>query len=525
MSSIEDDPLFYEDYIVSGPNIRSIGHPDYEFNDIVDFIPYYFFGEGEIRIEDPLWGDCNIGDQEGDEVLLEFLDNSLVRRSMNIEQLTLPPHYSTIPNTGYFSRWEHIWGSVAFVRKMINESSELQELSSRDKIILQLRTFVSDLGHTAYSHLGDWITQGFGGPEDEHDNELQRLMEWSGGNDILRKYNIDPQEVIFPDTQDWIECDSPDLCVDRVDYALREINRWFGSIIPVELRELKNTFTVVDGQIVMKSKEHAELFANCFALLNTEHWSEPVHRLQLSLLSEMVKNTIICGELIAGYPYLDGDLLAPRDALYTVDGDFHRHQQMTDKLMMGLKPAMMDIGREQRFKSFTRRRSEISTYLYRSKSGDEDYDYPNPQEPGKYLGYMPSSNSRVQLFATEDGHGLPDYSEYGLDIPLPSLKKSRMINPLYFDERGEVISVEEGNPQFYENLRASQLRLTAQAYVGRVIMHPDYIQMLKERIEDNEKEWLKANRRERLGREAFNRLISNASYYTQPTMIRFTWAR
>src|SRR5690606_26322791 len=142
---------------------------------------------------DAVWGKCVIGREPGDEVFLELVGHPLVARLMNIEQLSLNDVHATMPNTTGFTRWESQWGSVAFVRKM----TESLGMDPRERLILQLRTFLSDVGHTAFSHMGDWLFQGFGGPENQHDEELADLLEISGINDLLLKHGIQTDEVVF----------------------------------------------------------------------------------------------------------------------------------------------------------------------------------------------------------------------------------------------------------------------------------------------------------------------------------------
>src|SRR4051812_27688025 len=101
------------------PNLPGFNMEQRCFTDVVDFIPFYEIADTYIKIYDPIWGDHIIGDRPGDEILLDMVNNDLVRRSMGIEQLTLDPYMSTIPNTSRFSRWEHIWGGTLFVRNMI----------------------------------------------------------------------------------------------------------------------------------------------------------------------------------------------------------------------------------------------------------------------------------------------------------------------------------------------------------------------------------------------------------------------
>jgi HD superfamily phosphohydrolase len=93
-------------------------------------MPYYEVNEkGNFVVHDPVWGAEEIGVHKEDAVLLAILHTPAMRRLMSIEQLTLPQGYETVPNTTMYKRFEHAWGSLVFVRKMIEKTPELMTLS------------------------------------------------------------------------------------------------------------------------------------------------------------------------------------------------------------------------------------------------------------------------------------------------------------------------------------------------------------------------------------------------------------
>ena len=214
---------FPQTHIELDDQIRSI-YPALE-------LPAYEFENITLRVNDVVWGECEIGNEPYDKLLLQLARHPLFRRLQAVEQLTLPPDLSVIPNTSRFSRWQHIWGSLIFVRKMTEHDDRF---SSRDRIVAQLRTLFSDVGQTAFSHLGDWVFQGANGGENLHDQELMDLLHSQGIDEMLNEFDLTLDETVFPDMEDWVECPSPDLCVDRVDYGMREILRWVHPSIDFE---------------------------------------------------------------------------------------------------------------------------------------------------------------------------------------------------------------------------------------------------------------------------------------------------
>jgi hypothetical protein len=493
----------------------NFGPPFHYFEDSSMFFPYYRADDERMIIDDKIWGKYEIKDWPGDEVLLEMLDNPLVKRTAHIEQLTLPTRFTTIPNTSFFSRWEHIWGSVAFVRGIIEKTPELQELSDREKLILQLRTFVSDLGHTAYSHLGDWIMQGFGGPEDAHDQELKRLLEYSGIDELLARHGIDVDEVAFPNTIDWIESPSPNLCVDRVDYGVREINRW---LTPHTNHHFLNAgnFTIRNGELVMTSKQAAAYFAKAFALLPTEHWGEPVHRLQLELLQQLVKYSIVDDYNVVKMP-INIQPQHPRDKLYAVDMDFNVDHGLADPFIWTVVPIMDQIAQQQRTMYAQRRIPQLQSVF----SDFKEYDFPRPGQPIDYgfNSWYPVHAPNVEIIPVINQEEVADFGrlDHALDFFLPA-PKLRGVDPKYINKRGGISRISETDPHV-KKLLTQQQAVLSQAYVARVLIAPDYKRLVLEGQQKIADEWPRAMRQPRLNAEEFRVYIEEVTRFKSYLLI------
>ncbi len=507
---------------LSGPNH---GSPNYYFDGPLLMSTYHEVDGVSLEINDAIWGKCFIGDEERDVVFKELFSNPLVVRSMGIEQLTLSPEYSTIPNTGAFSRFEHIWGSVVFVRKMIEKSPELQNLSEREKLVLELRTFVSDLGHTAFSHMGDWIMQGFGGAENFHDEELPLLMKAGGVNKILEEssYKIKPEEVIFPDVEDWIETGSPDLCVDRVDYGVREIQRWMYQMADTTLIATPDAFEVRNGQLVMTSKRAAEEYFRGFSLLPTEHWQEPVHRAQLKLLEGMIKRSIMIGDTVASSTV--DEELHPRDVMYTVDSDITRDFRLADELQWTLDPLLRRVATDQRTIFAQQRASQLRSY-FSSYGGENKWTFPTPGEAIEYgfHSWRSLNNPVVEVIPVNDVHNVsPDEikdfknNNYTIDVPLQELKP-RYVDPLFIDSDNEVVRLSEVDTR-YKGLIEQQALVMRQQFIGRVLLHPEYKAIVERELEEGEKEFAHAMTRARLSIDGLARIIKGSSYLAIPFRI------
>ncbi len=448
-----------------------------------------------ITINDPVWGKENIGDWPGDEIFTELYLNPLTQRSTGIEQLTLPRHFATMPGSTEMPRFEHIFGSVVLARKLIAGARESgADISPDEALVKQLRTFVSDLGHTAFSHLGDWLFQGYGGTEDQHDIELMQMLEEGGVLDTLRNRRIEPTSVVFPEISDWIECPQPDLCIDRIDYGAREIARWVSGEEPA--RQWNERFRLIEDQIVMPSLDEAKLFGVKYGLLATEHWGHPAHRLQLQLFGELVRSAVVRDLPVAGFY----NLKHPRDALYAIDADVLAVTRQVGLINYDLHAVMLDIARSQRKIFATGREQELGTFLSHyehDRVEEESLHFPHPLEARhwttEYSGTVPSD---IEFVPAAHPGEVTDFGRlpYTLDVFLPALKP-RQIDPLYLD-KGQVHRTSE-NDASYQRLMTEQRAFQSQSYVARLYAAPRFIERLKQNLRIVQEEWKEALSHER----------------------------
>lgn len=473
--------------------------------------------DDRIVVFDAVWGTCEIGSQPGDEVLLDLLHNPLIRRLMSVEQLTLPASLSTIPNTSFYSRWEHAWGSVVFVRKM----TEAMALEPRDRTILQLRTFLSGVGHTAFSHLGDWLFQGFGGAEDQHDTELATILVAGGIADILEQHGIAVQEIVPDNPHDWVESSAPELCVDRVDYGAREIQRWLNLDPAIHASLCAEAFQVTqEGQLVINSYKQALAFARAFALLPTEHWGEPVHRLQELLMVEMVKRVFVADEGLM-VDWMDASKeYHPRDYLYTVDWDMLLSMRKVDAFSWVMTNVMEDMARAQR-RIFT----QVRVHDLRHRLGAADNPaFPRSKEGLSFQGKLhPLTPANIQIIPVNQAADIADFGEHPatLDFDLPPLKP-RYVDPLFVDESGQIHRLSDYDPTFKQSL-AQQKMAMAQRHVARVYITPEYKKIIEEGLLVNAEVWPQLLQKPEMPRERFVELLRDSKALTGFNLIRLRW--
>ncbi len=449
-------------------------------------LPVYELDGDSMQVHDVVWGDCEIGNRQPyDSLLMELARSPLFRRLQAVEQLTLPPHFATLPNTTYFSRWQHIWGSLAFVRKMTEGDDRFDD---RQRTVLELRTLFSDVGQTAFSHLGDWVFQGIQGGEDLHDQDLRELLETFGVDTLLEEYGLTLEETVFPEISDWVECPSPDLCVDRVDYGLREILRWSGKAVNIYLHEYslqdpQSLFRINDQHMLeVTNEDFARRFAAGYSILPTENWGQPVHRLQLELLQTAVKRALL------GSYFSDGVNLRypvhPRDRIYGIDSDFRFALSMVGD-GGALSRTMQTIASDQRQTYIAARQLDLSCLL--SSVSSSFPDFPDPLRsychPSEEFGLV---SPHVEV--TRDDKARQEVSrEMGrISLGLPPLKP-RSIDPAVLTD-GQAMRLSEIDPSFKDYL-TGQTEIMRRGYQAELLVNKKFGGKLLELYQRVNDEW------------------------------------
>lgn len=460
----------------------------YELGNCIDGflrIPSYELKDMRMTMHDVVWGDCEIGDEPYDALLMKLARTPLFRRLQSVEQLTLGPNYATMPNTMHFSRWQHIWGSLAFVRKMTEGDARFDE---KARIVMQLRTLFSDVGQTAFSHLGDWIFQGVDGGENLHDEELMDLLKNCGIQELLEEYGLTLEETVFPDVEDWVECPSPDLCVDRLDYGLREILRWVAPSIPIDmyntmLQNPKSLFEIDDqNRLVVKDIRFARFLTAAFSLLPTEHWQHPVHRAQLEMLQSLVKSALIDQAQDTG--------AHPRELMYGIDADFEPYFHTWNA--KPLSDTMKRIAYDQRTIFLQGRRADLN--LLFSGINEPRWEYPEFPDPLKAYSWQSKEYgdqpvpTNMQIEESQTGSQSIRATERGLEIALPALK-ARQIDPMV-NVQGMTCRYSEWEPSV-KPFFAQMKEYMARHYKATIFMRPDYATIAVQKHEEMQKKLAK----------------------------------
>lgn len=208
-----------------------------------------------------------------ESVLIDLIMSKEVQRLKGISQFGIPDKYY---HKKGFSRYEHSIGVLVLLRKL---NADLKE---------QCAGLLHDISHTAFSHVIDWI---FGDPtrEDYQDNNHLHILSNSEIPNILGKYNFNYKEISNLENFSLLERKAPSLCVDRIEYSLRELwqERNF-SLVDQTIRDIIN----VNGQLVFKNEEIAKAFTKEYVKMQNNHWAGNEARARYYIFSKILKKAI-----------------------------------------------------------------------------------------------------------------------------------------------------------------------------------------------------------------------------------------
>ncbi|MGB4758652.1 MAG: hypothetical protein WBP26_01220 [Candidatus Saccharimonadales bacterium] len=433
-------------------------------------------GGGFVQHESPVLGTTVIGlrqEKDVQNLYYDLLTTPDAMRAHGISQLCKLDTIATIPNTGSLNRMS---GHIADLMVVVDSFADRLRFSKDQRLAAQLLVSQDDKAHWAGSHATELIVQGFGGPESQHQFNWQQLAVLGGTAGVLKKHQVayDPKTMLLPDVAlpKFLDAEAPDINPDRWQYTLAEALTWYdtdnaSTSMRERVRDLCSLDKIEisdDGQMVFKDVSDALLFSKIYLLLATEHWNNPINRVQLHLYIQAAQSAIVKrrmpwmrdidkGQTRHPVYYLnciDRDIL---DALSTEDGK-------RDDFMYAIGNALYPIAAQERRRTIDYKLPEFISFLLDESAQDypSEYLYPRRVDFGP-----PSSQVSVHMRPakeTDPKGKLPVFNE-GTDAISYTLRplKNRFVDPLV-KHNGQIVRLSEACAQ-YKSLLDQQQSLQA----------------------------------------------------------------
>ena len=205
-------------------------------------------------------------------VLVELIHSAPLTRLKKINQAGASQYLFPWKNV---TRYEH---SIGVTLLLIKYQASLDE---------QIAGLLHDVPHTAFSHVADFVF------ENEHHeyHELfhESIIENSEIKDILKKYSISKMTA-HPENFRLLERNIPELCADRIDYALRDYFSWKKDRESIRAKLLG--LTVYKGEFVFEDIYSADSFGRDYIELDERIWADPRETAIYEILAQAIRHAL-----------------------------------------------------------------------------------------------------------------------------------------------------------------------------------------------------------------------------------------
>ncbi|MBI4130724.1 HD domain-containing protein [Candidatus Roizmanbacteria bacterium] len=202
-------------------------------------------------------------------VITALLRSQPLTRLKKIAQFGVPDEFYHHKN---YSRYEHSIGVFLLLKKLGASDEE------------QMAGLIHDVSHTAFSHVVDWLLDS-GAVENYQDIHHDEFIRNSEISTILERYGVNAKQIAKLHNFTLLDRDLPNLCADRIDYALREFP-------PAITQTCIAGLTVKHNKIVYQDAKAAYLFAHHFLLLQQHHWGDYEAVVRYFLFSRVLRRAL-----------------------------------------------------------------------------------------------------------------------------------------------------------------------------------------------------------------------------------------
>jgi HD superfamily phosphohydrolase len=220
-----------------------------------------------MKITDSIYGDYLI-----DGILEELILSKPVQRLKGVYQ----GGASYFVNENWnVTRYEHSIGVMLLIKKL---GGSLEE---------QIAGLLHDVSHTAFSHVIDFVFENKN--EDYHEKIYHQIITDSEIPRILSKYGYDYRNILL-DNSNWslLEQPAPELCVDRIDYTLRDMYQ-YQNITIEEIEIFLDNLIIIGGKIYLKDIKTAEWFVKTYYKEVIDFFINPLNIYGYDFLAKTLK--------------------------------------------------------------------------------------------------------------------------------------------------------------------------------------------------------------------------------------------
>ena len=216
-------------------------------------------------LKDRIYGEFEIVEP----VILELLESKPMVRLKGISQFGVPDKYYFRKG---FSRYEHSVGVMLLLKKLGASTEE------------QVAGLLHDVSHTAFSHIVDWVLNR-GTTENFQDDRHKEVLNGLEISSILRKYDYNPDSVSNLSSYKLLDTEIPELCADRIDYALRQFLPGDAIGLVTKIKQKNEMIFFIDAVSALN-------FANLFLQEQITNWAGFEGSSRYLIFTEILKRAL-----------------------------------------------------------------------------------------------------------------------------------------------------------------------------------------------------------------------------------------
>ncbi|WP_141433187.1 HD domain-containing protein [Bacillus sp. 03113] len=218
-------------------------------------------------ISDAIYGEFKV-----DKVIEDLINSAPVQRLKKIRQGGAS--YLVNPKWNV-TRYEHSIGVMLLIKRLGGTIEE------------QIAGLLHDISHTAFSHVIDFVMENR--EEDYHEKIYQKVITESELPRILEWHGFYYREILFnPAKWTLLEQSAPELCVDRIDYTLRDMYT-YGHISKKEVEEFLAHLIAIEGKIYINDLSLAEWFVKTYYKEVIDFFMDPLNIYSYDVLAKALK--------------------------------------------------------------------------------------------------------------------------------------------------------------------------------------------------------------------------------------------
>ncbi|MFZ2206829.1 MAG: HD domain-containing protein [Microgenomates group bacterium] len=217
------------------------------------------------NIEDRIWGTIAIRDP----LIEELINSPEIQRLKRIAQAGITAYLEPERDT---TRFEHSIGVFYLLEKFGCTREE------------QVAGLIHDFTHTAFSHVIDYVYTN--SSQSYHEEGFEKKYRESSLYRIIQKYKMNPELFIDLERFTILEQPIPNLCVDRLDYFIRDYL--------ISTKDKKNIFLWINSlkvnteKLLFTDNEIAERFGLAFLNEMENTWFSPRGVYSYSLFAQLL---------------------------------------------------------------------------------------------------------------------------------------------------------------------------------------------------------------------------------------------